>query len=457
MKGRGIMKTTETISFKEKFCYGLGDVSGNLTYMLISSYLLYFYTDVAGIAVGTVGIFMAVVRTIDSVANPLIGFAVDRTNTRFGKIRPYLLLSNLPLAILLAAVFAAPNLSETGKVAYAFGSFLLYSLTYSFSNTPYSALSTNMTDREDERLTLSKYRTIGMSVGCFAVTLATLPLVRLTGGGNDRKGFFWMAVIFAVVSAVSMHLCFQHTRERICPPPPKEGLPLTKAVRYAFQSKPWVILCALQSLSMASFTIREENTVYFCKYILNNREISSVLLTVSPIITLTSAFFLPKPTATFGKQRLLFFGYGLNLLSLGGIALMGTHTAGVIFFHTLAALGTGCSTGLFFVMISETIDHSEWQCGVRQQGLLASLLMLVVKLFCMVMSFCSAQILDLAGYREGMEATPAVLGAIRTNFLFLPMGLAVIFLICCRLYRLEEDYPRILEELHRRRESDAQR
>lgn len=445
------MKAQKSIGFWEKFCYGLGDVSGNLCYMMISSYLLYYYTDVAGIAVGTAGVLMAGVRMADSFINPLIGYAMDRTDTRMGKIRPFLLFSNLPLAILLVLLFAVPHLSEGAMTIYAFVTFLLYSLTYSLNNTPYSALSTNMTDREDDRLQLSKFRTIGMSVGCFAVTITTLPLVNWFGRGNEHAGFARAAALFAVFSFLTMLLCFLYTKERIRPPKEKNPLPLTRSIFFALKSKPWLILCALQSLSMASFTIREENTVYFCKYILQNKEISSVILPISSIITLGIAFILPKLAEKFGKRNILLAGFTLNLFSLGGIALAGSSIPGVIFCHTLAALGTGCGTGLFFVMISETVDHSEWLCGVRQQGLLAALLMLVVKLFCMVMSLCSARILDAAGYAEGVAPTPAVLTAIRINFIFLPMVLAVLFLIACLFYRLEDQYPTILQELHERR------
>jgi len=450
------MSDHSPIKFKEKFSYALGDINGNTCYMIISSYLLYFYTDVAGIAVGTIGILMAIVRTIDSIANPLIGFAVDRTESKFGKIRPWLLYTNLPLTILMVALFCAPNLSVTMKAVYAFVTFLLYSIIYSMSNTPYSSLSTNMTDREDERLQLSKYRTLAMSLSSFAVTFTALPLVTMLGRGDEKKGFFWMILLFAGICFVSMQVCFQNTRERIRPKKEENPLPLWTAIRYACKSTPWLLLCLLQSLSMSAFTIRSENMVYFCKYILNNRDFVAVLQPVSSIITFVVAFFLPKLAEKLGKRNILFYGCLIHLVSLLGIALVGDSAAGVFVFYFLSALGNSCSTGLFFVMISETVDHSEWQCGVRQQGLLGSLLMLVVKLFSMIVSLISSRILSFAGYVENMEPTAQVITAIKTNFIYLPMVLAVLFLITCRFYRLEEQYPTILKELHERREAQAE-
>lgn len=443
--------THPRITFKEKVSYGLGDLGGNMLFTLVSSYLLYFYTDVGGIAIGTASIIMAMVRLLDAFANPLVGLAIDKTNSRWGKTRPYLLFTALPVALLAVLTFCTPDLSMTGKIIYAAITYALFSVVFTINNTPYSTLLSNMTDDERQRLSFGMFRTLGMSVGGFVATGLTLPLVGLLGQGNAARGYLWTVIIFGALCCTFFLICFANTRERITPSPDDVPLRLPAALKVAFKSRPWLIFCLLQLTTFSMFTMRNENTVYFSKYILGNENLASILLASSSIVTVAVAFFVPLLASKVGKKRCIQLGL---LLCAGTLALnffIG-HSFPIVFtLHLLACFGSSLCTGMFFVMIAETVDHSEWLTGKRQQGLLNSMSMFITRLGIMFASLISSQILAGVGYQPGIQQPDSALFGIRFNYTLLPAIFALLGFFLSFFYRLDEIYPQILIDLQNRR------
>lgn len=439
------------ISLKEKISYGLGDFGGNLLFTLISSYLLFFYTDVGGIAIGTVSIIMALVRLVDAFANPLVGLAIDKTNTRWGKTRPYLLFTALPVALLAVLTFCTPDLPMPGKIAYAAITYAVYSVVFTINNTPYSTLLSNITDNERERLSFGMFRTLGMSAGGFVATGLTLPLVALLGQGDSARGYFWTVLLYAVLCCVFFLVCFLNTTERIPSPPDPQPIRFPAALKLAFRSRPWVIFCILQLTTFSMFTMRSENTLYFSKYILGNENFAALLLASSSIVTVLIAFFVPLMASKLGKKNCIQLGLLLCAVSLILMFFFGRSAPAVLVLHLLACGGSNICTGMFFVMIAETVDHSEWLTGKRQQGLLNSLSMFISRLGIMMSSLISSQILARLGYQPDAALPDSALFGIRFNYTLLPAALAILGFILCFFYRLDEIYPQVLADLQSRR------
>lgn len=439
------------ISLKEKISYGLGDFGGNLLFTLISSYLLFFYTDVGGIAIGTVSIIMALVRLVDAFTNPLVGLAIDKTNTRWGKTRPYLLFTALPVALLAVLTFCTPNLPMAGKIAYAAITYAVYSVVFTINNTPYSTLLSNLTDNERERLSFGMFRTLGMSAGGFIATGLTLPLVSLLGQGDAARGYFWTVLLYAVLCCVFFLVCFRNTTERIPSPPETEPIRLPAALKLAFRSRPWVIFCILQLTTFSMFTMRSENTLYFSKYILGNESFAALLLASSSVVTVLIALFVPLLASKIGKKNCIQLGLLLCAVSLILMFFFGHSAPTVLVLHLLACGGSNICTGMFFVMIAETVDHSEWLTGKRQQGLLNALSMFISRLGIMLSSLISSQILARLGYEPDAVLPDTALFGIRFNYTLLPAALAILGFVLCFFYRLDKIYPQVLADLQSRR------
>ena len=177
----------EQITVKEKVSYGMGDIACNTLFTVVSSYLMFFYTDIAGIGLGAIGIIMLVSRIVDAVTDPMMGAIVDKTNTKYGKARPYVLWMAIPFAIISVLMFWSPDTGENGKFWYALISYVMFCVIYTALNIPYTAMLTNLTDEIEERLSFNMFKSIGSQLGGFIATGATLALVAALGGANQKN------------------------------------------------------------------------------------------------------------------------------------------------------------------------------------------------------------------------------------------------------------------------------
>jgi len=361
--------TNLKLSFKEKVGYSLGDTASHFVWDMVGFWLLFFYTDVYGISAAAAGTIMLVARFWDMAIDPIIGVVSDRTNTRWGKFRPYILFGAVPYAVLAILTFTTPNFGEFGKILYAGATYVLLMTAYAAINLPYSALGAVMTDDTYERAGLNTYRFIAGFSGQFIVTGLALTLAEYFGHGNKAQGFQYTVFMFAVLSLIFFFITFQTTKERVQPPKAQKNS-LKEDLKNLFANKAWRILAIVGIISFIMFAMQNAAIAYYFKYYLgreNNVQLFNVLGTVALIVALP----LSKPLAKKYGNRNVFIGSSL----LSGIFFMLIYLPGVnnittiYIFNIIAKMAYAPAVPLLWTMIADSADYGEWTTGRRATGL----------------------------------------------------------------------------------------
>jgi len=361
--------TNLKLSFKEKVGYSLGDTASHFVWDMVGFWLLFFYTDVYGISAAAAGTIMLVARFWDMAVDPIIGVVSDRTNTRWGKFRPYILFGAIPYAVLAILTFTTPNFGEFGKILYAGATYVLLMTAYAAINLPYSALGAVMTDDTYERAGLNTYRFIAGFSGQFIVTGLALTLAEFFGHGNKAQGFQYTVFMFAVLSLIFFFITFQTTKERVKPPKAQKNS-LKEDLKNLFANKAWRILAIVGIISFIMFAMQNAAIAYYFKYYLekeNNVQLFNVLGTVALIVALP----LSKPLAKKFGNKNVFIGSSL----ISGLFFMLIYLPGVkdittiYVFNIIAKMAYAPAVPLLWTMIADSADYGEWTTGRRATGL----------------------------------------------------------------------------------------
>jgi GPH family glycoside/pentoside/hexuronide:cation symporter len=248
------------LKFKEKLGYGLGDTASNFFFQTFNIFLLYYYTDVFGLAPAAVGTMFLVTKIVDAISDPVMGLVADRTNSRWGKFRPYIFWAAIPYGLFGYAVFLSPDLSETGKLVYAYATYTLMMLAYTAINVPYSALMGVISPSSMERTKVAAFRFIcAFSAGWLIATFVT-PLKNILGGGDEATGFRLTMMIFAVVSILLFWICFATTKERVHP---EEGSSdIRSDLRALLHNGPWIALFFSAIFALTNVAMRAGATIF---------------------------------------------------------------------------------------------------------------------------------------------------------------------------------------------------
>ena len=364
-----IEMTSAKLSVKEKIGYSLGDTASHFVWDMVGFWLLFFYTDVYGISAAAAGTIMLIARFWDMAIDPVIGVISDRTNTRWGKFRPYILFGAIPYAVLAILTFTTPHLGETGKILYAAATYILLMTAYAAINLPYSALGAVMTDDTYERAGLNTYRFIAGFTGQFVVTGLALTLAEFFGGGDKAQGFQYTVFLFAGLSLVFFFITFKTTKERVHPP--KEQVnSLKEDIGNLFKNKAWIVLALVGIISFIMFAMQNAAIAYYFKYYLgreNNVQLFNVIGTIALIVALP----LSKPLAKrFGNKNVfigssLLSGLFFILIYLPGVTDLTT----IYIFNIIAKMAYAPAVPLLWTMIADSADYGEWTTGRRATGL----------------------------------------------------------------------------------------
>jgi GPH family glycoside/pentoside/hexuronide:cation symporter len=363
---------SSTLSVKEKLGYGLGDTASHFVWDMVGFWILIFYTDTFGISAAAAGTIMLAARIWDMANDPLMGIIADRTNTRWGKFRPYLLWISLPYAVLAVMAFSTPDLGPTGKVVYAAVTYMLLMTAYTAINLPYSSLGAVMTADGYERTSLNTYRFICAFAGQLLVTGLALTMAKRLGGGDDARGYQLTLMVFGLISFVLFLITFATTKERIQPPPGQRAS-LRKDLKILFTNKPWIILSSVGLISFVMFALQNASVAYYFKYFVGNQE-SVQLFNVVGSIALIAGLPLSKPLAKrFGKRNVFIGSSLLSGLCFILLIVPGADDIGMIYaLNILAKISYAPAVPLLWTMLADTADYSEWTTGRRATGLFFS-------------------------------------------------------------------------------------
>jgi glucuronide carrier protein len=381
------------------FGYAAGEVANNLTFQMVSAFVLIYYTDVAGISAAAAGTLLLLARVWGGFTDLFAGRRVDATSTRWGKFRPYLLFGPVPLLALLVAIFSIPSgLSEGGKLAWAFVTYALFSLAYSFVNIPYGSLAAAMTQEPDERARLSSSRAVSASVTILLIAAAVAP--QIEGSGDLQRSLTITTAIFAAIGLVLYLWCFATSREAVQRETDKVGV--RETVSMIRHNRPLVLLCASSLLFLTGMFSISTVAVYYARNVLGSADLYIVMTVVQTVLMVAAAAFVPKIAGALGKKRTYILAGTVAAISSVAFALApGSVPAIGIACYGVLGLGLGAINTLIFALQADTVEYGEWRSGVRAEGASYSVLSFMRKAGQGIGGAAAAYTIGLGGYVSG--------------------------------------------------------
>lgn len=446
----------EKLSFKEKIGYSFGDAAANFVFQTMLIFQLGFYTDVFGITAAAAGTLLLVGRVWDAIFDPFMGIIADKTNTRWGKFRPWILWSAIPYAVIFVLAFTTPNFSETGKLVYAYITYILLMTLYSVNNLPYSALSGVMTADVNERTTLSSYRFFFAMFAAFIIQGLTLPLVTKLGGGDKTIGWTYTISIFAFLSIIFFIITFVTTRERIKPDPAQKSNP-KEDFKNLLKNKPWISMFVLTLFLFITLALWGSAMFYYFTYYISKAELFNSLNYWGLVIpsgnielswwdSVLSAFGLiivgDKSNVTsvgfslfnmsgqlftiigvlcskwlstkFGKRNVYLVGLLFTSIFTAMFILVPSDSINTIYFlNILKSLAYGPTIPLLWAMMGDVADYTEWITGRRVTGIVFSAIVFALKAGLGLGGALCGWLLSLYGYIPNVTQSDTALTGIK--------------------------------------------
>jgi GPH family glycoside/pentoside/hexuronide:cation symporter len=453
---RGKTRPGEVLSLREKAGYGIGDFGFNLYWANISAFLMYFYTDVMGLAAAAVGTMMLVTKLVDAVTDPLIGAIADRTRTRWGRFRPYLLSGALPLAFTGVLTWTVPDFGPTGKLVWAYATFSLMMLAYTVLSMPYSALSGVMTADSQQRTTLVSFRFIAAFAGTTVVNALTLKLVATLGGDDARLGWQLTLAAYGAVACLAFLVVFASTRERI-QPPPQQRSSVRGDIGDLLRNRPWLVLFVLALVIMVTIVMRSGSLVYYLKYYVERPELIPRFLTWYSVGLAVGAALTPVLTRFLDKRAaMMWLMIGAGLVSCAMFLVPREQVGTMLVLNTLVGLLLGPKSPLAFSMYADCADYTEWKTGRRATAMTFAAATFSQKLGGALASAVIGWVLAAMGYVANQAQSDASRLGIILLLTVIPGVVALMAGLLMRAYPLDEaTLARLQADLAARRAATA--
>lgn len=469
------------IRLSEKIGYGLGDMSSSMFWKLFGAYLMIFYTDVFGISAAVVGTMFAVTRVWDSFFDPVVGAVADRTSSRWGRFRPYLLFLAVPFGVIGILTFLTPPFGQTGKIVYAFITYALMMMVYSAINVPYASLLGVMSPDPTDRNTLATYRMTFAYLGSFLALLLFMPLVNAFGGGNSggpmlgwltalQAGWLMAAGVIAVVCVLLFLGCFALTKERVRPV--RQGKTSLKTdLRDLLHNRPWWILLGAGVASLVFNSIRDGATVYYFKYYVDETAVGSIsflglpfvlsglYLAVGQAANILGVILAAPVSNRIGKRRTFMAAMAVaSVLSVAFFWLGKDQLVPIFILQALISVCAGSIFPLLWSMYADCADYSELQTGNRATGLIFSSSSMSQKFGWAFGTAITGWMLAQFGFQANAVQSAETLQGIRMFLSLLPAAGAFLSLVFIYFYPLSEQKMRqITHELEEKRTAAADR
>ncbi|WP_228266687.1 cytidylate kinase family protein [Ornithinimicrobium ciconiae] len=435
----------------------MGDVANNLTFMMTSMFLMVYMTDIAGVSAGVAGTIYGVTKIWAGVADLIAGQTVDRTNTRWGRLRPWLLFGSTPLAIVFVLLFSVPaGLSPALTIAWIFLLDAIFQLAYSFVNIPYGSLASAMTQDPVDRSKLSGARSIAASLSGVALSAVVAPQFQDTTGDGVRLQFTLTTAALGLVAVVLYLICFKNTKEVV----PRSATPISlkRTLRMIRKNQPLLVLCLAAFFLLASMFMMNAVAMYYARYILGNAGWYTFLTLAQAVGTVLIASLVPGITTRYGKRNGYIGAAAITVLAFVLIYLVPSGSLPMAIVAWLAfGVGTGGTNALMFSMQADTVDYGEWKTGVRAEGGSYSILSFIRKVGQGVGGWAGAALIGAYGYAAQADVQDATAQqGIRLATGLVPAGIAVLAGVVMIWYTLNVDTHRaIVRDLNVRRSEGA--
>ena len=461
------------IKLKEKIGYGFGDMASSMFWKLFGSYLMIFYTDVFGLPAAVVGTLFLVTRVWDSAFDPIVGVVADRTHSRWGKFRPYLLMLAVPFSVIGVLTFITPSLNDSGKLIYAYVTYSLMMMVYSAINVPYASLLGVISADPKERNTLSTFRMAFAYVGSFIALLLFMPMVNFFSNHskeltNQQHGWTMAVIVIAVMCALLFIGCFVLTKERVKPMREKQA-PLKEDLKDLWKNRPWWILLGAGVAALVFNSIRDGATVYYFKYFIveENYEtvsffgvsfvLSGLYLSIGQIANIAGVILAAPVSNRIGKKQTYMGAMSIaTILSIMFFWFDKDNMAMIFIFQILISICAGSVFPLLWSMYADCTDYSELKTGNRATGLIFSSSSMSQKFGWAIGSALTGWLLAYFGFRANEVQNAEAIQGIKMFMSFLPAVGTVLSVLFISIYPLsEKKMVEISHTLKARREQEA--
>lgn len=444
------------MSFGEKVSYGTGDFASNLMWGLIGSFLLYFYTDVALIPVAATGTIFLVSRVLDAFIDPVIGGFIDRTNSKWGRTKPYIMFGIIPLCVFYILCFTTISTNASTKIIYAYVTYIITGILYSVVNIPYGALMPLMTRDSNEKAQLSSFRMIGMALGNIFVTACTMPLVNLLGNGDQQRGFLLTTILFAVIGSLSFIVITKNCKERYLEAVPEsnEKTSIIETYKTAFKNGPWVVTILFALFSFIRLGAFIAITIYFCLQVLKNPAMISIILPLMYVAAFFASMFTPAFIRKFKYRNGNIIGLAVMALSFVIMPFFVNNQIMFIGIYFIGQCFGGITSGTVFGMIADSVDYNEWKFGKRSEGTLYAGYSFATKVGMAIGGALVGYLLAFIGY-DAANATSTSANYISLFFYIIPAVSTLIQIVIVLFYKLDKLHPQVVEDLNRKHDSEV--
>ncbi|VDG21076.1 MFS transporter [Lactiplantibacillus mudanjiangensis] len=420
-------------AWPERISYGLSDAADNLVFQMMTTYLLFFYTDVYGLSASAAAILFIVARLADVVESLIIGIMIDHTHSRFGKSRPFFLWYALPYVLFAVLTFVTPNFGDTGKLIWAYVTYLGLGFFYTAVNLPITSILPTLSKNDQELTLLGVIRQFSGSAVQIIVAVFTLPLVALLGRGNQQHGFLYTIILFGIISLALIWNTFFQVKERFSQPE-ADHQPLGEVWQMLKKNQPWFVISIVILLYWLTTAIKNQTTIYYFKY-LQHSESLVPLVNGFTFAALIGVVLIVSAAKRLGKKRTMLTG--IAIAAIGQLILAsGTlvQQLPIIFAGTfINSIGNGLIIGLVSIMIADTIRYG-MTMGIQAEGILASTDDFGVNVGLGLGGLITAGLFHLSGYVANHPQNVATQHMITLNYAWLPLGLYILMFIVLLFY-----------------------
>lgn len=458
------------IKLTEKIGYGFGDMASSMFWKLFGAYLMIFYTDVFGLPAAVVGTMFLITRIWDSAFDPIVGVVADRTHSRWGKFRPYLLWLAVPFGIIGILTFVTPDWSPTGKLIYAYVTYSLMMMIYSAINVPYASLLGVMSPNPKERNTLSTYRMTFAYIGSFIALLLFMPLVNFFSGNSkeladQQTGWTMAVVVIAILCIVLFFGCFAWTKERVKPIKETQN-PLKEDLKDFFKNKPWWILLGAGVAALVFNSIRDGATVYYFKYFVVEEDyatvsffgmsfvLSGLYLALGQAANIIGVIAAAPVSNRIGKRNT--YMWAMIIATVLSVIFYWFDKEDLIWMFVFQALISVCAGSIFpllWSMYADCADYSELKTGNRATGLIFSSSSMSQKFGWAIGTAVTGWLLGFFGFQANAVQSEEAISGIKMFLSFLPAIGTILSAVFISMYPLTENKMKdITTELEHKRQ-----
>ncbi|WP_299140747.1 glycoside-pentoside-hexuronide (GPH):cation symporter [uncultured Vibrio sp.] len=426
------------LSVREKIAYGLGDTGCNFVWQTVMLFLAYFYTDVYGLSPAHMGTMFLLVRFIDAVTDPLMGSIVDRTQSKYGRYRPYLLWMAIPFSVACMLAFYTPDFGATGKIVYAYASYIFLTLMYTAINVPYCAMANALSNDSTERTSLQSYRFALSTAGGLVVATVALPLVDVIGKGDLQKGYLGAMATMGAIAIILFFVSFANTKERYVPEA-EEKQSVWADLKLLMSNNQWRVLFILNVILLTAAVLKGATTMYYVNAVMKRPDLATLFMIAGMVAAIIGALISAPVFGKYNKPTV----YRALIVVSGTISMLmylidPSNVAMIFAVSIILALVQTATTPILWSMMSDVVDYEKTRSNRSLGGMVFSTNLFAIKLGIALGGASVGWILAWSGYVGGAETQSAeAMNAINLLYTIVPGVMFASLAVLMLFYKLD--------------------